>query len=37
MEKPIYRSGKIYSYDNQSGHFKPNENSMKVADKIFNK
>ena len=31
------RSGKIYSYDNQSGHFKPNEKSMKIADKIFNK
>lgn len=29
------RGGKIFSYDNQSGHFKPNELSMDVADTIF--
>lgn len=29
------RGGKIYSYDNQSGHFKPNKQSMSVADKVF--
>lgn len=31
------RGGKIYSYDNRSGHFKPNPKSMKIADEIFGK
>ena len=31
------RGGKIYSYDNKSGHFKPNIKSMEVADEIFSK
>ena len=31
------RGGKIYSYDNQSGHYKPNPKSMKVADETFGK
>lgn len=30
-------NGKIVKYDNQSGHFKPNEKSMKEADKAFGK
>jgi len=29
--------GKIASYDNQSGHYKPNEKSMQVADEAFGK
>lgn len=29
------RGGKIYSYDNQSGHYRPNIKSMKWADKAF--
>lgn len=29
--------GKITSYDNMSGHFKPNIKSMKVAQKAFSK
>lgn len=29
------RGGKIYSYDNQSGHYKPNIKSMKIADEVF--
>ena len=29
--------GKIASYDNQSGHFKPNAKSMEVADEAFGK
>lgn len=31
------RGGKIYSYDNQSGHFKPNEKSMEAAHEAFGK
>ena len=31
------RGGKIYSYDNQSGHYKPNPKSMKVAVETFGK
>ncbi len=31
------RGGKIYSYDNQSGHFKPNIKSMDAADEAFGK
>lgn len=31
------RGGKIYSYDDRSGHFKPNPQSMKVADEVFGK
>lgn len=31
------RGGKIYSYDDRSGHFKPNAKSMSVADEIFGK
>lgn len=31
------RGGKIISYDNQSGHFKPNIQSMPIADKAFGK
>lgn len=31
------RGGKIYSYDDRSGHFKPNIQSMKVADEAFGK
>lgn len=30
-------NGKIVKYDNQSGHFKPNEKSTKEADKAFGK
>ena len=29
--------GKIASYDNQSGHYKPNMKSMQVADEAFGK
>ena len=29
------RGGKIYSYDNQSGHFKPNIKSIETADEVF--
>lgn len=29
--------GKIASYDNQSGHYKPNAKSMSVADEAFGK
>lgn len=29
--------GKIYSYDNRSGHYKPNSQSMAVADEAFGK
>ncbi len=29
------RGGKIYSYDNQSGHFKPNPKSISKADESF--
>lgn len=31
------RGGKIYDYDNMSGHFKPNRKSMKSADAAFSK
>ncbi len=31
------RGGKIFKYDNKSGHFKPNSKSMTVADEIFGK
>lgn len=31
------RGGKIISYDNRSGHYKPNIDSMFVADQAFNK
>lgn len=31
------RGGKIYDYDNMSGHFKPNIKSMKTADAAFSK
>lgn len=31
------KNGKIASYDNQSGHFRPNIKSMWVADKAFKK
>jgi hypothetical protein len=31
------RGGKIYNYDNFSGHYKPNIRSMKEADKAFKK
>lgn len=31
------QGGKIASYDNNSGHFKPNIKSMDVADKAFSK
>lgn len=33
----VIRGGKIISYDNQSGHYKPNSKSMTVADKAFAK
>lgn len=29
--------GKILSYDNNSGHFKPNKKSMEIADEAFSK
>ena len=31
------QGGKIASYDNQSGHYKPNKKSMSVADEAFGK
>lgn len=31
------RGGKIYDYDNMSGHFKPNIKSLNVADIAFSK
>ena len=31
------QGGKIASYDNQSGHYKPNAKSMHVADEAFGK
>ncbi len=31
------QGGKIASYDSQSGHYKPNSKSMKVADEAFGK
>ena len=31
------RGGKIYSFDNQSGHFKPNIKSLEAAKKAFEK
>lgn len=31
------RGGKIYSWDDRSGHFKPNAESMKFADVAFGK
>lgn len=31
------RGGKIYSYDDRSGHFKPNYKSLEVADAAFGK
>lgn len=31
------RGGKIYSYDDRSGHFKPNVLSLSVADETFGK
>ena len=31
------KDGKITSYDNMSGHFKPNLRSMKIADEAFGK
>lgn len=31
------RGGKIVSYDNRSGHYKPHKKSMKVADDAFGK
>ena len=31
------RNGKIYDYNNHSGHYKPNIRSMSVADKAFAK
>lgn len=31
------RGGKIYSYDNDSGHYKPNVKSMPSADEAFKK
>lgn len=31
------RGGKIVSYDNRSGHYKPNKKSMKAADEAFGK
>ena len=30
-------NGKIVSYDDRSGHFRPNKKSMKVADEMFGK
>lgn len=29
--------GKIVSYDDRSGHFRPNKKSMKIADEVFKK
>ena len=31
------RGGKIFSFDNRSGHFKPNEKSLEIAKAIFSK
>lgn len=31
------RNGKIYSWDDRSGHYKPNSKSMKAANKAFGK
>ena len=31
------RGGKIISYDNRSGHYKPNIKSISVADEAFGK
>ena len=31
------RGGKIYSYDDRSGHYRPNIKSMKWADEAFAK
>lgn len=31
------RNGKIYSYNNMSGHYKPNKKSLKDVEKIFAK
>lgn len=31
------RGGKLYSFNNQSGHYKPNIKSLKLAEKIFSK
>lgn len=31
------RGGKIYSYDDRSGHFKPNHRSLAAADEAFDK
>lgn len=31
------RGGKIYSYDDRSGHFKPNSKSLEAADAAFGK
>ena len=31
------RGGKIYNYDNDSGHYKPNVKSMPAADEAFKK
>lgn len=31
------RNGKIHSWDDRSGHFKPNIKSMKYADEAFGK
>ena len=31
------RGGKIYSYDNGSGHYRPNSESMKYSDELFKK
>lgn len=31
------RGGKIYSYDDRSGHFKPNHRSLEAADEAFSK
>ena len=33
----IMSRGKIVKYDNESGHFKPNDLSMPAADKVFSK
>jgi hypothetical protein len=31
------RNGKIFSWDDRSGHYKPNSESKKFADKAFGK
>ena len=33
----VIKDGKIFSYDNRSGHFRPNNKSMKWADAAFEK